>query len=284
MGKAATTVSEHRRTNPVELSNSLRHELDWIVMKALEKDRTRRYESANDFARDIQRYLHDEPVEACPPSTAYRLQKFARRHQAAVLAVTAVSLALILGAGVAAGQAYRATKAEKYAEEQLQIAQDQERLAKQQTQLAKKQKKLAEEAAEREGTLRAEAEQQRDLAQKATEQAEAARKQSEAVTTFLVDIFHSPDPERDGRTVTVFETLSKAQQRIDTEFKDNPPLQAELLGAISGTYLSLGLAQESTELAAACLRHSAQAARSAAPQYAPRDAPAGGVTSGGRTT
>ena len=69
MGKAATTVSEHRRTNPVELSNSLRHELDWIVMKALEKDRTRRYQTANDFARDIQRYLDDEPVEACPPST-----------------------------------------------------------------------------------------------------------------------------------------------------------------------------------------------------------------------
>ena len=134
-------------------------------MKALEKDRTRRYESANDFARDIQRYLHDEAVEACPPSTVYRLRKFTRRHQAAVIATTAVSLALILGAGVAAGQAYRATKAEKYAEEQLQIAQDQERLAKQQTLLAKKQKKLAEEAAEREGNLRAEAEHQRDLAQ-----------------------------------------------------------------------------------------------------------------------
>ena len=249
MGLAATTVSEHRRTNPVELSNSLRHELDWIVMKALEKDRTRRYESATDFARDIQRYLNDEAVEACPPSTVYRLRKFTRRHQGAVIATTAVSLALILGAGVAAGQAYRATKAEKYAEEQLQIAQDQERLAKQQTQLAKKQKKLAEEAAQREGNLRAEAEQQRDLAKKATERAEAARQQSEAVTKFLVDIFHSPDPERDGRTVTVFETLGKARQRIDAEFKDNPPLQAELLGAIGGTYLSLGLAQESTELA-----------------------------------
>ena len=77
MGLAATTVSEHRRTTPVELSSALRHELDWIVMKALEKDRTRRYESANDFARDIQRYLHDEPVEACPPSSVYRLKKFA---------------------------------------------------------------------------------------------------------------------------------------------------------------------------------------------------------------
>ena len=154
MGKAATTVSEHRKTDPVELSNSLRHELDWIVMKALEKDRTRRYQTANDFARDIQRYLDDEPVEACPPSTAYRLKKFTRRNKTAVLATAAVGLALILGAGVAAGQAYRATKAEKLAEEQLQIATEQQRLAKEQAQLAQKQKRLAEEAAEREGKLR----------------------------------------------------------------------------------------------------------------------------------
>ncbi len=235
MGKAATTVSEHRRTNPVELSNSLRHELDWIVMKALEKDRTRRYESANDFARDIRRYLHDEAVEACPPSTVYRLRKFTRRHQGAVIATTAVSLALILGAGVAAGQAYRATKAEKYAEEQLQIAQDQERLAKQQTLLAKKQKKLAEEAAQRERDLRTEA--------------EAARKQSEAVTSFLVDIFRSPDPERDGRTITVAEMLDKAGTRAETEFKEAPRLRAELLGALADTYLGLGLLQKATELA-----------------------------------
>ena len=144
MGKAATTVSEHRRTSPVELSNSLRHELDWIVMKALEKDRTRRYATTNDFARDIQRYLHDEAVEACPPSTVYRVRKFTRRHQAAVIATLAVSLALILGAGVATGQAYRATKAEKYAQEQLHIAQEQQRLAKQQAQLAQKQKELAD--------------------------------------------------------------------------------------------------------------------------------------------
>ncbi len=150
MGMAATTVSEHRQTDPVELSNSLRHELDWIVMKALEKDRTRRYETANDFARDIQRYLDDEPVEACPPSRIYRLQKFTRRNRTAVLAAAAVGLALVLGAGVAAGQAYRATKAEKLAEEQLQIATEQQRLAKQQTQLAQKQKRLAEEGAERE--------------------------------------------------------------------------------------------------------------------------------------
>ena len=88
MGKMATTVSEHRRTDPVALSNSLRHELDWVVMKALEKDRTRRYQTANDVARDIERYLHDEAVEACPPSTIYRLRKFARRHQTAAIATS----------------------------------------------------------------------------------------------------------------------------------------------------------------------------------------------------
>ncbi len=132
LGELATTVSEHRRTSPVELSNSLRHELDWIVMKALEKDRTRRYQTANDFARDIERYLGDEPVEACPPSTAYRLKKFVRRHKSGVLATAAVSLAILLGAGIAAGQAYRATQAEQVAEEQLHIAQQQQRVAEQQ--------------------------------------------------------------------------------------------------------------------------------------------------------
>ncbi|MHB8890319.1 MAG: protein kinase domain-containing protein, partial [Acidobacteriaceae bacterium] len=140
-----STISERRHVEPHKLSQQLRGELDWIVMKALDKDRDRRYESANDFARDIQRYLHDEPVEACPPSTVYRLRKYTRRHQAAVIATTAVSLALLLGAGVAAGQAYRATKAEQVAQEQLQIAQEQKRLARRQAQLAKAQEQIAEE-------------------------------------------------------------------------------------------------------------------------------------------
>ena len=119
------------------------------------------------------------------PPRSYRLQKFTRRHQTAVLATAAVGLALILGAGVAAGQAYRATKAEKLAEEQLQIATEQQRLAKEQAQLAQKQKRLAEEAAEREAKLRVDAEQ-------ATQQAEAARKQAEAVTEYLVEALSQP--------------------------------------------------------------------------------------------
>ena len=68
----------------------MRGELDWIVMKALEKDRTRRYESANGLARDVERYLADEPVEACPPSAGYRLRKFVRRHRVGALTAAAV--------------------------------------------------------------------------------------------------------------------------------------------------------------------------------------------------
>ena len=68
---------------PPKLSRLVRGELDWIVMKTLEKDRNRRYETANGLAADVQRYLNDEPVQACPPSAAYRFRKFARRNKRA---------------------------------------------------------------------------------------------------------------------------------------------------------------------------------------------------------
>ena len=74
------TLAANRGTEPAKLTKLVRGELDWIVMKALEKDRNRRYETANGFAVDVQRYLADEPVQACPPSLAYRLRKFARRN------------------------------------------------------------------------------------------------------------------------------------------------------------------------------------------------------------
>src|SRR5262249_23111753 len=72
-------------------------ELDWIVMKTLEKDRNRRYESASAFAADVLRYLADEPVQACPPSARYRLRKFVRRNKGPVLAASLVLLALLAG-------------------------------------------------------------------------------------------------------------------------------------------------------------------------------------------
>src|SRR5262249_3500962 len=81
LGQAATTLSAQRKSDPKRLSQLCRGELDWIVMKALEKDRSRRYETASAFAADVQRYLNDEPVQACSPSAWYRLRKFVRRHR-----------------------------------------------------------------------------------------------------------------------------------------------------------------------------------------------------------
>jgi len=101
LGQAAVTVSAERQSDPKRLCRLLRGELDWIVMKALEKDRTRRYETANELARDVDRYLHDEPVLACPPSTWYRFRKFTRRHKAGLRVTAAAALVLLLaGAGV----------------------------------------------------------------------------------------------------------------------------------------------------------------------------------------
>jgi serine/threonine protein kinase/tetratricopeptide (TPR) repeat protein len=102
LGQAATTVSAQRGSDPKNLSRLFRGELDWIVMKALEKDRTRRYETASAFAADVQRHLHNEPVQACPPSALYRFRKFARRNKVAMITVGLVSATLVLGTIVSA--------------------------------------------------------------------------------------------------------------------------------------------------------------------------------------
>jgi serine/threonine protein kinase len=90
LGQAASTISTHRQSDPRQLSRLLAGELDWIVMKALEKDRNRRYETASAFAADIERFMQDKPVEACPPSALYRFRKFARRNKGALLAASLV--------------------------------------------------------------------------------------------------------------------------------------------------------------------------------------------------
>src|SRR5262249_32145674 len=101
-----------RQTEPKKLMALLRGELDWVVMKCLEKQRDRRYESANGLARDLQRYLADEVVEARPPSAGYRLRKFVRRHKGPVLAASLVLVALLAGL---AGTAWQAVRAEQQA-------------------------------------------------------------------------------------------------------------------------------------------------------------------------
>src|SRR4029079_16795363 len=95
-GEALAALSARRQMEPAKLAKLMRGELDWIVMKTLEKDRSRRYESASAFAADVQRYLNDEAVQACPPSALYRFRKFARRNKAGVLTAASVALGLLL--------------------------------------------------------------------------------------------------------------------------------------------------------------------------------------------
>ena len=95
--KGLPSISATRSTEPKRLTGMLRNELDWIVMKAMEKDRTRRYETANGFAADVLRYLSEEPVMAAPPSTMYRFQKFVKRNKVQVIAASLVFLALVAG-------------------------------------------------------------------------------------------------------------------------------------------------------------------------------------------
>ena len=103
------SVAANRGIEPKQLSTQVHGELDWIVMKALEKDRTRRYATANEFADDILRYLHDQAVLAGPPSATYRLRKFARRHKTALGTVAVIAVAFLLGIAGTTWQAIRAT-------------------------------------------------------------------------------------------------------------------------------------------------------------------------------
>ncbi|HWB10984.1 MAG TPA: serine/threonine-protein kinase [Pirellulales bacterium] len=110
------SVSAQRKLEIESLARELRGDLDWIVMNALEKDRDRRYQTANGLARDIERYLNDEPVEARPPSAAYKLGKFARKHRTGLSAACVFSLLLVFATAVSSWQAFRATVAEHNAD------------------------------------------------------------------------------------------------------------------------------------------------------------------------
>ena len=107
-GDRLASIAAVRGSEPARLTRAIRGDLDWIVMKALEKNRARRYESAGGFARDVQRYLDGDAVEACPPSAAYRLRKFARKYRAAVAVASAFTGLVIVAAGISFAMAVRA--------------------------------------------------------------------------------------------------------------------------------------------------------------------------------
>jgi eukaryotic-like serine/threonine-protein kinase len=144
---ALTTVARDRRADPPRLLQIMRGDLDWISMKCLEKDRARRYETANALAVDIQHYLENEPVAARPPSPTYRLQKLVRRNKLVFAAAGAVATTLAVGIVVSTWQAVRARRTERFAEGQRQKAEMEARRADLNAENEKLQRQVAEQNA-----------------------------------------------------------------------------------------------------------------------------------------
>jgi eukaryotic-like serine/threonine-protein kinase len=113
--EALSTVSTRRRIDSRRITTALRGELDWIVMKSLEKERSERYESASSLSKDLERYLSGDLVQACPPSASYRFRKFARRNKTALTTAALLAASLLLGVTISVSQAIRATAAEAQA-------------------------------------------------------------------------------------------------------------------------------------------------------------------------
>jgi len=139
-----TTVAKRHGADPPQLIHLLRGDLDWIVMKTLEKDRTRRYETANGLASDIERHLNNEPVVARPPSNLYRLQKMARRNKLAFAAAGAVTAALVIGLGVSTWMFFN----EKEARQRAVAAEQQQARLREEAEASRKAEALLRQEAE----------------------------------------------------------------------------------------------------------------------------------------
>jgi serine/threonine protein kinase len=199
-GEELTTTAKRRSVESTKLMNQLRGDLDWIVMKCLEKDRQRRYETANELANDLERHLSCEPIVARPPSVGYRFQKLVRRNKVGVAAVAMTTLALLTGLVLSLWQSAQKSKAYK----QAQTAES-----------------LANERLE----------------------------EAEIVSKFLSELLSSPDPSRDGHTVTVAELLRRAAEKLENDLSAHPARRAKLQWTIALTYVSLGLHREAVPLA-----------------------------------
>jgi serine/threonine protein kinase len=232
------TIAAQRHTEPARLSKLVRGDLDWITMKALEKDRTRRYDTANGLARDIQRYLSDEPVEASPPSAAYRLRKLARKYRTAL--TTAAALVFLLLAGITAStwQAVRATRAETAAN----AAAEAERLAKLD---ADNERDNAILSAAREA-------EERKKAEAAQKEAQAKEAEANAVVKFFEDkVFSAGRPKGEAgglaHDVSLREAIKASLPSLATSFTAQPLVEARLRRTLAITFIYLGEPEQAVE-------------------------------------
>jgi eukaryotic-like serine/threonine-protein kinase len=206
----AATIANARHTEPAKLAKLVRGELDWIVMKALEKDRGRRYQTANGFARDIERYLADEPVEASPPSAIYRLRKFLRRNRSQVAAASLLVLVLVAGIAFALWHNRQLDRKNR----ELLAANEAERRAKQDAQRREAETKAVLDFVEN-----------KILA--------AARPEGQAGGL--------------GREVTLRRALEAALSFVDQSFPDQPLIEARLRNTLAVSFANLGEANIATD-------------------------------------
>ncbi len=231
-------ISAQRKTEPARLMKLLRGELDWIVMKALEKDRTRRYESASALARDIERFLDGDAVDACPPSTVYRLRKFARKNRGAITTVAAFAVLLLAGAVLGTFQAIRATSAEAAAIRQAKrakIAEEQSRHEADRAVAAERQT-----ASERDRAIAAENQSKTD-----GEKAEQSAILANAVLRFFQDqVLSAARPEGFegglGKDVTIRKAIDVAEPQIAGAFPGQGATEASVRSVLGDTYYYLG--------------------------------------------
>jgi serine/threonine protein kinase len=234
-------IAANRGLEPKKLRGLVRGELDWIVLKALEKERDRRYETANGLARDFMRYLADEPVEACPPSAGYKLRKLARRHRKALTVAAAFALLLVLGVVISTWEAVRATLAEEEAVTARDAETRERKHAEQQRTQAEQHRKRAE-GAERLARQRLEqvtAEKQRVDAERAVAQAVNGFLQHDLLG--LPDVFGQPGDGLGRESyVKIGKLLDKATQQLKGKFADQPLTEAAIRQMVGEAYRTLG--------------------------------------------
>jgi serine/threonine protein kinase len=238
LGDAATVMAGNRGLDPRRLMQLLAGDLDWIVMKALEKDRNRRYGTPGNFAEDIERYLRREAIQARPPSTVYKLHKFVQRNRMAVAAAAVVAAALLGGTALATWQAVRARQAEQRALASLAEAEAARAAEAEERRKALESRRAADLAAEE--------------AHRAAETALTRGRESRAVLDFLENkVLAAARPEGVdgglGHNVTLRRAIDVALPFVAKSFADQPLTEARLRMTLGKSFASLGEARIATE-------------------------------------
>ncbi len=249
LGDKGATIAHNRETRPATLEKLLRGDLDWVVMKAIEKERDRRYSDVGALVLDLDRYLKHKPVSAGPPSIAYRFRKFLRRHRIGLIASACIGITLIAGTWVssigflrAVHEAAQARLQESRAISASERAEQQEKLTAQASERARRQKGLADASKE---IATQQSERATRETERASSEADHARQQealAEATFGFLTDelLLRADPSEEPNRDIKLRTVVDRAAERLDHHFNDQPLEKAQVHQMLGGLYLRMG--------------------------------------------